>query len=207
MVFQEIFDKLVNSVISFVPNLLGAIILLIIGWILGVIVGKVSKEILRRAKIDMYISKKPTFKFSNIISTILSWTIYLIFIREAVNVLALPILVEAIGVIISFLPGIIGAIIVLMAGYAVGEYVRKQIEESEITYSDIISKVVFFLVIYISIAIALPMVKIDPFLINALLLILVGTIGLGISIAIGLGLKDFIAELAKKYVKTKRLKK
>jgi hypothetical protein len=207
MVFQEIFDKLVNSAISFVPNLLGAIILLIIGWILGVIVGKVSKEILRRIKIDMYISKKPTFKFSNIISTILSWTIYLIFIREAVNVLALPTLVEAIGIIISFLPGIIGAIIVLMAGYAVGEYVRKQIEESEITYSDIISKVVFFLVIYISIAIALPMVKIDPFLINALLLILVGTIGLGISIAIGLGLKDVIAELAKKYVKTKRLKK
>jgi hypothetical protein len=207
MVFQEIFDKLVNSAISFVPNLIGAIILLVIGWILGVIVGKVSKEILRRAKIDMYISKKPTFKFSNIISTILSWTIYLIFIREAVNVLALPTLVEAIGIIISFLPGIIGAIIVLMAGYAVGEYVRKQIEESEITYSDIISKVVFFLVIYVSIAIALPMVKIDPFLINALLLILVGTIGLGISIAIGLGLKDVIAELAKKYVKTKRLKK
>jgi hypothetical protein len=207
MVFQEIFDKLVNSAISFVPNLIGAIILLVIGWILGVIVGKVSKEILRRAKIDMYISKKPTFKFSNIISTILSWTIYLIFIREAVNVLALPTLVEAIGIIISFLPGIIGAIIVLMVGYAVGEYVRKQIEESEITYSDIISKVVFFLVIYISIAIALPMVKIDPFLINALLLILVGTIGLGISIAIGLGLKDVIAELAKKYVKTKKLKK
>jgi hypothetical protein len=70
-----------------------------------------------------------------------------------------------------------------------------------ITYSDIVAKILFFLILYISIAMALPLVGIDPTLVNNILLVIIGSVGLGLAIAIGLGLKDTIARMAKKKLK------
>jgi hypothetical protein len=59
--------------------------------------------------------------------------------------------------------------------------------------------VIFFLVLYVSIALALPFVGIDPTLINWILIVIVASLGVGLAIAIGLGLKDVIADVARGY--------
>lgn len=204
-IILQVLSAFVDSVIAFLPKLTGAIVLLAIGWVIGTVVGKVTNEILRRLKIDQYLGRgKVVFKPSKIFAVIFSWAIYLVFIQAAVETLGIPALVSAIGGILAFIPGLVGAIIVVIAGYAIAEYARQQIEASKIEYSRILSKAVFFLTIYIAIAMALSLVKIDPFLINAILLVIVGSAGLGFAIAIGLGLKDFIATEAKKYLRKLR---
>jgi uncharacterized membrane protein YoaK (UPF0700 family) len=100
--------------------------------------------------------------------------------------------------ILAFIPGLTKAIIVVIVGYALAEYVRRQVEASVITYSETVAKVLFFLILYIGIAMALPLVGIDPTLVNNILLIIVGSVGLGMAIAVGLGLKDTITRMAKK---------
>jgi MFS family permease len=201
MILEEIFNRFLVTLITFLPNLAGAIVLLLVGWIAGSIIGRLTKEFLKRLKIEEKITRgnKPLFKLSDILAVIFSWTVYLMFIREAVNVLALPTLVEVMGTILAFLPGLVGAIIVVVAGHSLAGYIKKHVEDSGVTYSDIIGNVLFFLIIYISIAIALPLVKIDPFLINAILLVIIASVGAGLAIAMGLGLKNTVAEMAKKY--------
>ena len=68
-------------------------------------------------------------------------------------------------------------------------------------------KVIFFLIIYLSIALALPFVGINPTLINNILLVAIGSVGLGIAIALGWGLKDVVREAAQDYAKKFRGKK
>jgi hypothetical protein len=51
------------------------------------------------------------------------------------------------------------------------------------------------------VALALPFVKIDPTLINWLLIVVMASIGFGLALAIGLGLKDVVAESAKVYAR------
>jgi hypothetical protein len=46
---------------------------------------------------------------------------------------------------------------------------------------------------------ALPLMGIETFIVNAVLLVIVGSVGLGLAIAIGWGLRDTIAAMAKKY--------
>ena len=71
------------------------------------------------------------------------------------------------------------------------------ISDSDFQYAHLMSRVFFFMIIYIAIALALPKVGLDAGLVNSILLIIVASIGFGFAIALGLGLKDTISEVAR----------
>ncbi|MFQ6056888.1 MAG: hypothetical protein ACE5J3_13010 [Methanosarcinales archaeon] len=178
--------------------------LLVIGWLVGRLVGKVTKKIILKLKVDQYITrkKKPLFRLSDIFSIIFRWTVYLVFIWAAVETLGIAALTEFIrAIVMHFIPGLVKAIIVIIVGYALAEYVKKQVDISKVEYSGIIGNVLFWLIIYIAISMALPLIGIETELLNYILLIVIGSFGAGLAIAIGLGLKDTVAEIAKKYKK------
>lgn len=187
------------------PRILVSIIILIIGWIIGTIVGRVTKEIIMRLKVDQYISKgkKPMVRLSDMFSIIFSWAIYLVAITAAFSkdIWGIATLENIMTGVISFISGAIIAIIVVVVGYAIAEYIRRQVEASKMAFSELMGRVLFFLIIYIAIAIALPKVGIDASLVNNILLIIVASAGIGFAIALGLGLKETIAEMAKEYRK------
>ncbi len=207
MVVTETVTNIGLSFIQFLPNLTTAVILLFIGWLVGWVFLRLSRKILDWIKIDNYIfesKSKRHFSVYKILPIIISWGIYLIFIQAAVESLGIKTLVDVLGAILGFLPGVIGSILVLVAGYAIGEYVRRLFNESKIIYNGIIGKGIFFFVIYIAIATALPLVNINTTLINNILLVLISSVGAGVAIAIGLGLKDEVALAAKLYRKSKK---
>lgn len=195
-------ESFMNSVIATLPGLAASLILLVIGWAIGTIVGRITKEIMVRIKLDQYLMKRGhMIKLSDIFPLIIQWVIYLVFIQAAVEALGLVALTEFVGMVVNFIPGLLGAIIVVIVGYALAGYVQNEVEKSKITYSNIMAKLIFWLMIYVSFAIALPLIGIDATAINYLLLISVGSIGVGLAIAIGLGLKDVVAVIAKKKLK------
>ena len=201
MDIMSVLNVFLTSVINFLPNLVAAVILLLIGWVVGLVVGRLTTEILTRLRLDKHIfkGKKPIFNLTDVFSLIFRWSIYLVFIQAAVETLGITILVTTLSSILGFIPGLIKSVLIIVAGYAVAEYIRRQIEASKVAYSDIMGRGIFFLIIYITIAMALPLLGIDPFLVNALLLTIVGAVGVGLAIAIGWGLKDTMAALVKKY--------
>jgi len=180
---------------------LAALILMLIGWIVGKILGKITKGILKRLKADRYFKFGRGFEISSIFGLIVSWIIYLAFIQAAVQILGVPALTEFVGQILSFVPRLLEGMIIIIVGYVLAKYVQGQVIATKVEYSDLIGRVIFFLTVIIVISLALPFFGIDPSLINNIILILVGSVGLGVAVALGLGLKDTIARLAKKYSK------
>ena len=196
----RLFEEFALNFISFLPNLLSALIILIIGWGAGVFTEKSLKIVLKKLKIVQFIERgRPGFRITNLIPLLSKWAIYLVFIWMAVDVLQIAVLSETLkAIVLEFLPGLIMATVIIIVGYGIAEYVRALIEKSKIFYSDIVSKLIFWLIIYIAFALALPKIGIDVWIINAILLIIVACFGLGISIAIGLGMKDIVAKVARK---------
>ncbi|MDI6806560.1 MAG: hypothetical protein QMD14_01945 [Candidatus Aenigmarchaeota archaeon] len=193
-----------SSFVGFLPGLVAAIVLLIVGLIIGRIISRITKEVMIRCKVDQYVlrEKKPLFRLSDVFSIIFKWSIYFLFIWAAVGTLKIPALTEIMqAIVMNFLPGLIKAVIVIVAGYLVAEYIRKQVEISKLMYSSIVGNILFWLTIYVAVAIALPLIGIDPTLVNNMLLIIFGAFGIGVGIAIGLGLKDTVAQLAAEYRK------
>jgi hypothetical protein len=198
-----------EATIAFLPNLVAAIILLVIGLVVGKIVGRVVKEILVRIKLDYYISEthKPPVSASNLFGVVARWWIYLAFITAALSqqVLGVPALSEWISNITAFIPNIIGAALIVVVGFVVGEYIKTHIASSGKAYGRLTGKVLLFFILYVSVALALPILGVNATLVNNILLAVIVFVGLAFALAFGLGAKDTAGAIAKKWAKKVKL--
>ncbi len=188
-----------DSTVSFVPNLIGALLLLVIGYVLGKIIGAVIEKACIGVKINTYLKCKG-FKLSKLFKIAGSWIIYLVFIQSAVAILDIPTLGLFINSIVYFIPMAVGAAIIVVVGYILGGFFEDQISSSDGKYNTLVGKIVNFFTIYVSIALALPILGVNPTLVNNILLVIIASVGLGFALATGLGLKDVVAKEADKYV-------
>ncbi len=205
---SQIVDVLSNftvNVVSFLPNMVAAAVLLVIGLVVGKIVGRVVKESLDKLKLDYYVSEteKPAISLSNIFALISRWWIYLAFISAALStdVLGVQVLALWVAEINAFIPRIIGAAVILIVGYVVAEYIRSHLVSLKKLYAEVVGKMLFFFVMYVSLALALPILGVSAVLVNNILIVIIASVGLAMSIALGLGLKDAVSDVSKRYVK------
>ena len=193
---------------NYVPNVISAIILLLIGLVVGKIVGRITKQALDKLNIDKYIfeTKKPTFSVSSLFTIIIKWWIYLAFISAAFSkeILGISTLADWVTTLNAFIPRIIGAAIIIVVGYILAEYIKDQIKKTETIYAGIVGKVTMFFIVYVAIAIALPVLGIPATLVNSILLVIVASLGVGMAIALGLGLKKPVEQVATKYLRKAR---
>ena len=205
----EILAGLAESTVKFLPNLISAIILLVIGLIVGKIVSRVVKEVLLRVKLDYYVSetKKPVYSLADIFSLISRWWIYLAFISAALSrdVLGISYLATWIAEITAFIPRVVGASLILVVAFVMAEYIKGHIKKTNALWGTVVGKVLFFFVMYVAIALALPILGVSSTLVDNILLVIIGAMGLGIAIALGLGMKDAVSEVSKKYVRKMKI--
>jgi len=207
MALETVLMTIWINFIASLPGLIAAIITLIIGLVVGKVVGRVVKELFTRLKVDDYVleEEKHLFKFSMVASLIARWWIYLVFIQQAAVFIGVTAISNFVNSIIGFLPGLIEAAVIVIVGATIAEYIKDKLVTKKTFYGAIVGKLIFFLLVYVSVALALPFIGIDTMLINWILLIIIGSVGLGMSIAIGLGMKDVVATVAQDYVgKAKR---
>ncbi len=188
-------------------RLVGAVILLLIGFIVGKVSGRIVREIIVRSRLDEIASEEKylNLKPSHLGDLVTRWVIYLVFIQQATEVLAINTITEFIGGVYNFILGVVAAALTIMIGYGLAIYIKDKIITSKTVYSDITGKLVFGLILYLSIAIGLKFIKgVDTAILDYILLVLVGSVGAGLAIAIGLGLKDVIREMAMDWRKTEK---
>lgn len=200
--------KLFEATVNFLPKLAASLVLITTGIIVGWLFGRITKEILRRLKIDrrLKLPERGLLSTEGVFPPIVNWGIFLLFLQEALMQLGIVVLTSFLQELLSFIVGLIMSAIVIVVGYLLGNYLATKIKETKTKYSEIVGSVVLFLIVYIAVALSLPFICIgerclDPFIINSILLIMLGSIGLGLAIAIGLGLKDVIAVMVKKYLR------
>ncbi|MEO0409968.1 MAG: mechanosensitive ion channel, partial [Cyanobacteria bacterium P01_A01_bin.135] len=119
------FQNLTAGFASFIPNLLGAIAILIIGWLLATIVASVVKGLLKRTEVDNRLGRWITGRdeddasppIEQWIAAIIYWTIIIFTLLAVFNALELDIVSGPIenflGQIFEFLPRIGGALLLL----------------------------------------------------------------------------------------------
>ncbi len=194
-------ENLANSFIAVVPNLLGALVLLLLGWLIGRVVYAVVHKIMRKLRIDSYFKLEKGPHLTELLSNIIKWIIYLAFISAAVEVMGVNVLSTYFEDLLQFIMGLLGGIIVILVAYLIARYIQKHIKGMKTEYSNALSQIIFLFVMIIAVSIAFDVANIPNFLINAIIIIIVASVGLGLAIALGLGLKETVAKLAKKYEK------
>ncbi len=196
---KEIFQSIFIQFKDFIPKLLGAIVLLIVGWIIAKTIASVIHKLLVKINADKLTEKlneidffaKANFEIK--LSTILSKTIYyfllLTFVIAATEFLGLTIISQQISEILNFIPRLIAAAIVFMVGAIAANFVRNAVSTAfrslGIPSGNLISGFIFyFLLITISIS-ALAQAGMDTDFLTQNLQIVLG--GIVIAFAVGFG--------------------
>lgn len=205
---ETLYGQIADNLVTYVPNILLAFAILIVGYVVGRIVDVVLRRLLEKSKVDRYLKEPSLPKISEFIPFITKWYVYLAFIAAAFSqeVLGIPTIAQWVTDIMTFIPNIIGAAIVLFVGYVFGEWLKDTIAVKKTVYAEITGNTVLFFVLYVSLAMALQLLQVSTALIETILVVVVASVGLGVGLALGLGLKDAVRQISLDLTKPYRSK-
>lgn len=210
-IITGILGELFNRLVEMIPNLISALLILIIGYIVGKLIGAGVNILLTKVLgLDEWLERKRLDKaaygmsISGFISGIVKWYIYIVFIGAAVTHLKIALLTPFVTDVINYFPRLIAGAIVLLMGLIAGEWIKMKIVETEIIFKEIISDFAKLVVISIFIVTSLSTMMIDATPLLWFIVIIVAGIVLTFSIAVGIGvglaLKDEIRPFIKRFL-------
>jgi len=151
----ESLQEMWQSFLTFIPELIGALIVIIFGWFISIAIGKIITELLKRIKFDKLFENsawkdalaKAKWKVdpSRFIGSIVKWVLFIVFLKAAVEILGLKQFAVFMGDIVMWLPNLIVAAAIFVVAVIVSEYLPKIIragaEGMKISYSHFIEKI------------------------------------------------------------------
>ena len=221
MQIQEIIRDSVAAFLEgvgdFLPNILAAILILIIGWLIArVFRGAVRRglqlikfpTIAEKAGIDGFLQTGGVKQSStDLVAVLVYWLVMLMVLLTTVNALRLEVASQLLNEILLYIPNIIVAVIVLVVGlYAanfVAGLVRTAAANAGIAEAEVLAVVARYALIIFTFAIALDQLRIGEDIVANGFLILFGAACLAGALAVGLGSREVVARYMEDRFRTK----
>lgn len=205
----EALKKSWESIIRFFPNLIGAIIVFVIGWVIGEILKKILVGILKRLKIDKIFERsgwkealdKAEIKttVSEFFGEILKWIVVITFLIASVEILGFRTFADILGKIVSWLPNLIVAIIIFLVSVVVADILQKIIKASAkklgVKMAAILGDIVKIGIYIFAVLAVLLQLQVMREIVSALVYGIIFAISLSLGLAFGLGGKEAAKEL------------
>jgi len=193
-----------SQFVEFLPNLIGALIILLIGFVVAFILKKISTTLFRRIGLDRFsnkagvsdvmgdagLSRRP----SVLAGKIIFWTVLFVFMVPAANSLGLDELVKIFKGFIGFLPKILTALVIVILGIMFAQFLRRMIQEKPATIGSDSAKtlgnLVYGVMVTVIVLVALEQLDIETSLLHNIIALVVGGVMLGLALAIGFGARE-----------------
>ncbi len=197
-----------------IPNIIGAILLLVIGWIVAGILGSIVVKIVRAIHVDTVADRVGANSFlarsgaklktSDVVGEIVKWVVRLVFVEMAAEQLGMPQVSQIINSILAFIPNIIVAALILgigaFLGQLLGGIVRASASEAGLGNSNLLARLASGAVLAFAIIAALNELNIAPIVVNTLYIGLVAALSLALGLAFGLGGRETAARYTERWV-------
>ncbi len=201
---QAIIDPLQNiwfRFLIFLPNLVGALLILLIGWIIAAGLDRLVVQILKQIKIDSLLNKLGTksllkksghsFEASDFIGGLVKWTILLVAFLAASDVLGLSKVTDFLNQILNYLPNVFVAIAVLLIGMLAANFlshvVRGGVNAANVKSANFLATTTKWIIWIFTILVALNQLGIAAIIIDRLITAIFFMIALAGGLAFGLG--------------------
>ncbi|HOS88244.1 MAG TPA: hypothetical protein PL093_01955 [Candidatus Pacearchaeota archaeon] len=205
-----------ESILIFLPKLLGALVVFLIGWFVAIWLGKIIAAILEKLKFNELFNKtgwKESFEKAEItitpsdfIGAIIKWIFVVIALMVASDILEWVAFSTLLNQIIMWVPNLIIAIAILVVAIILADILEKIVKASTqkigVNFANQIGTFIRIAIYTFAILIALMQLGVAPAIINTLVVGFVITIALAFGLAFGLGGK----EMAEKFLEDWRHK-
>ena len=205
----EFLEQTVAQTVAFLPRLAAAIVVLLIGWVIGVAAAKLVKGLTDKIELDRMVLETPLGRLmggsedavSRTFGTITKWFVYAIAILAAANVLAIATLSAWIQTVVSYIPAFIAGLAVIIGGFVVADFIGDAITRTraatQTEYTSWFATGTRMFLYFTAIVIGLDTMGIDVGILylfaRALAWGLAAAIALGAGIAFGWGAHTYVS--------------
>jgi hypothetical protein len=194
--------------ISFVPSLLGAVILFIIGWFVGSVVGKAVDQLITALKVDRLFDQAGANSFTaktgiklnvgRFIGVIVKWFIIVVFLMASLEIMGLTQVNDFLReVVLFYLPKVIIASLVLIIATVLADAMQRLVQVSakaaNVQSANMLGSITRYAIWIFAFIIALSELGIATAFMQILFTGLVVALALAAGLAFGLGGRDAAA--------------
>lgn len=205
----ETFSKLIEQFSTFTSNLISAIVILLVGWIIAKTTSLIIKNVLSKLGIDKIGDKikeidaikkfNLDFKLSKVVSLIVYIFIMLFLSVSAADKLGVPAISSMFLTLVNFIPKVIVASVMTLLGLFLSDLARNFVvslcKSFNIASGKLIGMGVFFFLLFITVILALGQAGINTALLESSFNIIIGGMVFAFSIGYGLASKDILLNI------------
>ena len=196
-----------DSLISFIPNLVGCLIILLIGYLIARLAKAAVTKLLESVGLDRALSGSqagsyvervsPGARPSRLVGVVAFWFIFIYAIAAAVGALKIPALTNFMANVQNYLPNVIAAVLILVVGVAlagaVGGLVDRLMGDSP--GGRLARTISPTLILAIVVFMVLNQLKIAPAIVTTTYIALIGMLAVAGALAFGLGGRELAADM------------
>jgi hypothetical protein len=201
-VLSQSFANLWLGFASFVPALLIAVIIFIIGWVVGASLSKVVEQLFKLIRVDGALKaagvedavKKSGFNLNSgkFVGELVRWFVVIAFLIASFEILGLTQVNDFLkGVVLGYLPNVIAAVLILMVAAILGEVVRKAvvggIQAAGVSSANFLGSIAKWAIWIVAFFAALSQLGIAPAVLQTLFTGVVIALSLALGLSFGLG--------------------
>jgi hypothetical protein len=185
-----------ENIVEFTPRLIGALLILLIGWLLSILIRSVLRRVLDRIGFDRLLERagmgaalrEGDYSASGIVAGIVYWIALLITFLLAAEALQVEELSNLLAALIAYLPLVIVAIIILVVAAALGAFladlVRPWAEQRGVGW---LAPVARWAVLVFAVVAAFNTLNLAEEVVNTVFVAVVGAAAVALAIAFGVG--------------------
>src|SRR5687767_3081957 len=202
-------NAMLTAFLVALPSIVGALLLLVIGWIVAGFVGGLVARLLRKIGVDQLATKAGITAFlqrarlnldaPGLVGGIIKWYVRLIFVVMAANAVGITAVSDVLGQIIAFIPNLLVALLILGAFAWLAGVTRNLVtgatESAGVPNSGLLATLAYATVLGFGIVAAASQIGVAATLINILFTGIVAALAIAIGLAFGLGGREEAARV------------
>lgn len=201
-VLSQSFQTLFSGLVQFIPNLIVAIVIFVVGWLIGAGVGRVVKQVIDALRVDHALRatgiervlSRAGFQLSagKFLGFLVEWFFVIVFLVASLQVLGLTQVNDFLtAVVLGYLPRVIVAVLVLLVAAVIAEAAERVVAGSaraaSIGAAGFIGKVTRYAIWVFAILVALDQLQVATVFVQTLFTGIVIALSLALGLAFGLG--------------------
>ena len=200
-------QQALNGLLGFIPNLIGFLVILLIGFLIARVVKALVTTVLQKAKLDdalhsgqsgEYVAKiSPDASPSALIGGVVFWLIFLFVLTAAIGALKIPSVTAFMNQVLNYLPNVIAAIIIFVIAGAIATAVGGAVAKlmGDTPTGKVVATAVPVLIMGIAVFMILTQLKIAPAIVQLTFIFLLGSVALASALAFGLGGREVAGQM------------
>jgi small-conductance mechanosensitive channel len=214
---NSMLNQLEEITFSFLPKLVLAIFIFLIGFALARIIKALMNRFIARMErmlpnkiLQQKVKQISADPSTRLVSNLIYWIIIIFFLTAATEVLGLPIITNWLGGLVTYLPNLLLAALLIFTGVIGGRLLRDiistAITKTGAAFGEVLGQFAYNAIITISILLAITQIGVDLAILTGIINIVIAAVLFGAALAFGFGARTSISNILACYYLQSRYK-